>query len=84
MSHSIDKAAGVLLSQCIQDSINSLTVNIITDNSYNMASESALLEGLRKRVGSAMHITIRTVDQLEKNPSGKTPFIVSRIGHKFT
>lgn len=83
MSHSIDKAKGVVCSQCVQHRIDEIEVNIITDRSFDSYSETELIFGLRKRVGTEVKIKINRVDKLEKRPSGKTPFIISHLGNKF-
>lgn len=83
MSHSIDQARGVIMSQCIQESSDYLVVNVVTDHQYNEESEKNLEAGFRKRIGERMRIEIRVVTQLEKTASGKTPFIISRIGNQF-
>ena len=81
MSHSIDEAKGVVMSQCIQDSLDHIVVNIITDDTYTRHSEIALVNGLRKRLGHEITLDIERVDRLEKSRGGKTPFIVSKIGN---
>jgi len=83
MSHSIDKAKGVVSSQCVQHNINEIEVNIITDKGFDSYSETELLFGLRKRVGTDVRVRINKVDELEKRPSGKTPFIISHLGNEF-
>ncbi len=83
MSHSIDQAGGVILSQCIQESLTKITVNLIVDKDYNHQSQQNLESGFRKRLGNKMEISFKIVDQLEKIKSGKTPFIISKIGNKY-
>jgi phenylacetate-CoA ligase len=83
MSHSIDNAAGVIASQCVQTDMDTIDVRLRTDSSYNEASRLALEAGLRKRLGPQMTIRFHQVDDLEKRPSGKTPFIISKIGHTY-
>ncbi|MDD3050029.1 MAG: hypothetical protein PHR06_02675 [Candidatus Cloacimonetes bacterium] len=83
MSHSIDNAKGVVVSQCIQERIDKITVNLVVDHNYNRESEKALEMGLRKRLGQDIKLEFRIVTQLEKSKSGKTPFIISRIGNEF-
>ncbi|MCF7920344.1 MAG: hypothetical protein K9N06_10585 [Candidatus Cloacimonetes bacterium] len=79
MSHSVDKAKGVVMSQCVQDKIDHLIIRIIADSSYDADSQVALEAGLRKRVGNEMKLDFEIVSSLEKTPGGKTPFIISRI-----
>ncbi|MCF7911486.1 MAG: hypothetical protein K9M99_03080 [Candidatus Cloacimonetes bacterium] len=79
MSHSVDQAKGVIMSQCVQRAIDHLLVRIIVDESYDDKSQEALESGLRKRTGSAMKLDFEKVTQLEKTAGGKTPFIISKI-----
>ena len=83
MSHSIDNAKGVVCSQCIQDTIDHLYINIVIDDTFNDDSQKALEEGLRKRIGNEMKLDFKVVTQLEKSEGGKTPFIMSKIGNKY-
>jgi hypothetical protein len=63
--------------------MDTIDVRLRTDSSYNEASRLALEAGLRKRLGPQMTIRFHQVDDLEKRPSGKTPFIISKIGHTY-
>jgi len=83
MSHAIDNAKGVVVSQCIQDALNHVCINLVIDNTYNEESEKALERDLRKRLGDEMEIDFCIVPELEKRPGGKTPFILSKIGHQY-
>lgn len=81
MSHSIDNARGVVVSQCVQDALDHIYINLVVDNQYNEGSQKALERDLRKRLGEEMKIDFQLVSQLEKRTGGKTPFILSKIGH---
>jgi phenylacetate-CoA ligase len=81
MSHAIDAAGGVVMSQCVQDALDHIVVNVVADDSYSAASQQALIRGLRRRLGPAVALDVVRVDQLEKRPGGKTPFLVSKIGN---
>lgn len=83
MSHSMDQARGVKISQCVQDARDHICINLVVDDSYNEDSQQAMETDLRKRLGHEMTIDIRIVPQLEKRPGGKTPFILSKIGHHY-
>jgi len=83
LEHSVDNAKGVMLSQCVQDAGNHIYVNLIIDKAYNDESTKALERGLRQRLGDEIKIDFKIVDQLERNKSGKTPFIMSKIGHEY-
>lgn len=81
MSHAVDEARGVVMSQCIQDAADHIVVKVVADEAYTASSEEALIRGLRKRLGSAIDLAIVRVDELERRPGGKTPFIISKIGN---
>ena len=83
MSHSIDNGRGVIVSQCVQDALDHVYVNLVVDETYDEESQRALERDLRKRLGEEMQIDFRIVSQLEKRPGGKTPFILSKIGHEY-
>ena len=83
MSHSVDQAKGVIVSQCVQDALDHITFRLVVDHQYDQASQSALERGLRKRLGEKMKIDFKIVDELEKTTGGKTPFIRSIIGNQF-
>lgn len=80
MSHAIDEAAGVVMSQCVQEAVDRITVRVVADDTYDAVSEAALVAGLRKRLGDRIRLDVVRVDRLEKSRLGKTPFIISRIG----
>ncbi len=83
MSHSIDNAKGVICSQCIQNAIDRIDINLIIDDSFNESSRIALEKGLKKRLGNNIELNFKFVSQLEKKASGKTPFIISKIGNRY-
>ncbi len=83
MSHSIDSAKGVVCSQIIQNSLKQIDVNLVVDDLFNENSQIELEKGLRKRLGNQIKLEFHQVFQLEKRKSGKTPFIISRIGNEY-
>ncbi len=83
MSHSVDQAKGVIVSQCVQDELDHITFRIVVDSEYNNHSQIELEKGLRKRLGHEMKIDFEIVEELEKARGGKTPFIRSTIGNQF-
>ncbi len=83
MSHSVDQAKGVIVSQCVQDALDHITFRLVVDDQYSEVSQDALEQGLRKRIGSSMKIDFEIVDELEKTKGGKTPFIRSKIGNHY-
>ena len=83
MEHSIDKGRGIILSQCVQDAIDHIYVNLIVDEMFGEDSWNEIKSNLKKRLGGSMRFEFRIVDELEKNKGGKTPFILSKIGHSY-
>ncbi len=83
MSHSIDNGRGVVMSQCIQDALDHIDVNLVVDNQYNENSQQAIERDLRKRLGREMRIDFHIVPHLVKRDGGKTPFILSKIGRTY-
>jgi len=55
----------------------------VVDETYNEDSRIALEKGLRKRLGNKIKLIFKIVPQLGKSRSGKTPFIISKIGNKY-
>ena len=83
LEHSVDNAKGVVLSQCVQDAIDHIYVNLIVEKEFSEVSKMELEKGLRKRLGTEIKIDFRVVSELERSRSGKTPFIISKIGHEY-
>jgi phenylacetate-CoA ligase len=75
---------GIAASQYIQDALDHLYVNIIPGPDFEPESLNAVREALKQRLGSSMHIDFHIVEHLERRSqnSGKTPFLISRIGKK--
>ena len=65
LEHSVDNAKGVMQSQCVQDSVDGIYVNLVVDDSFNDDSIKALEEGLRKRLGDEIRIHFKQVDVLD-------------------
>ncbi len=83
LEHAADHSKGVNLSQCVQDAIDHIYVNLIIDETYTVDSANAFKEGLHQRLGNEIKIDFKIVTELEKNKSGKTPFIMSKIEHEY-
>jgi len=83
LEHSVDHAKGLILSQCVQDAIDHIYFNLVVDESFEPASGEAIEAGVRKRLGDRIRIDLRRVDELERSKSGKTPFVLSKIGREY-
>lgn len=83
LEHAVDNAKGVRLSQCVQDTVDHIYINMIVDETFTDESVHNFEQGLRLRLGDEIKIDFKVVEQLEKTKSGKTPFIISQIGHNY-
>jgi len=83
LEHAIDNSKGVILSQCVQDAVDHVYLNLIVDDTFNADSKVKLEKGLRDRLGNEIKINFKIVTELEKKKSGKIPFIMSKIGHDY-
>lgn len=83
MEHSIDKSVGVIMSQCVQDAIDHIYINLITDESFDPKYKDAILVALRKRIGNQIKVDFKIVSELEQTKGGKTPFILSKLGNNY-
>ncbi len=79
----ITYAKGVIASQLVQEEKDSITVNIVADDNFKDIYIDKIKEGLIKRIGTSLMINVKKVEELEKNKSGKAPFILSKIGNEF-
>ena len=79
----MDHGIGIAASQYIQDAPDHVYVNILPGPDFLPESLGEVEERLRKHLGAGMRVEIRTVEKLERRSggSGKTPFVISRIGN---
>lgn len=83
LEHAMDNTPGLIMSQFVQDAPDHIYVNVVTDEKFSEESFSILEKKLRKSLGNQIIIDFREVEQLERNPNGKTSFIISEIGNIF-
>lgn len=73
-------AKGIIAAQYIQDQPGRLNIHLIVDDTFNEDQYPMIEKGLVKRIGDSLQIKFKIVKELEKKGSGKTPFIINRIG----
>jgi phenylacetate-CoA ligase len=71
LDHAFKGRFDVAEAQILQEKHGALTVKVVPSSSYNVGSEASLRRGMRKLVGSSMHIHIELVDQIDREPNGK-------------
>ncbi len=67
--------------QMIQESKKLFTLKLVPKSNYDPAdfSEDALIADLKNWLGSDAEINIQLVEDIEKLPSGKRPYIINRL-----
>ena len=81
VSNAVEGIAGLVRMQVVQDALDSLRVNVVVDPRVGCIDEAQLMRNLRLRLSPDIAVTIRQVDDLERLPSGKTPFIIQHARH---
>ncbi|MCV2361756.1 hypothetical protein LNV08_22585, partial [Paucibacter sp. TC2R-5] len=79
LTHSTYGVAGLVRMQVVQDSLEYIKVNIVQDLCSGGVDTEKLLRNLRDFVPPDMKIEINIVDDIERLPSGKTPFVIQKI-----
>jgi phenylacetate-CoA ligase len=63
----------------IQNSVTSITVQLVTSSSNTVLLESDITEQFRRRLGNALVINFDHVSKIEREASGKFRYVVSQI-----
>ena len=69
-------------SQIIQEHLDHLVVKIVPSAQFTVDEERALVAGLTQRLGVGVHIEVRLVDDIPREPSGKYRWVISRVQHR--
>ena len=75
----IFEVPGIISAQYIQESTDSLRINLLTDDAFSMESIEQLKNNYLEYLGEPMTFDIQLVDELEERGSGKRPVIISRL-----
>ncbi|MGS0746156.1 phenylacetate--CoA ligase family protein [Syntrophomonas erecta subsp. sporosyntropha] len=78
LSHIIKPAIGVVKSQLIQDSVDSLLIHIIPDKNFKEESMKKVIENAKYYLGD-MKIDWKIVNELEKTSNGKIKHVLRKI-----
>lgn len=70
---------GVAQFKCVQHTRTVLEVQLVTDARWNESSRAAVLHGLRTRLGDNVEITLRMLDAISPEASGKHRYVVSHV-----
>ena len=70
---------GVLEFKFIQHSVSDVEILVVTDRHWTPAAAAAITSGTRERLGSDVRVTIREVDRIAAEQSGKYRYVVSHV-----
>lgn len=70
---------GIVQFKCIQHSVQALEVQLVTDAQWNEAAQQAVISGLRARLGSELQVTLRLLEDIPPEQSGKHRYVVSHV-----
>lgn len=82
VSNTLKKTKGIIKFQAIQDSLDEVSLLLIVDNSeYSKEIEKVFLKNWEERVGNKMLITIKYVESIPVEKSGKFRIVKNNIKH---
>lgn len=79
LTHAAYGVKGLVRMQVTQQVREAIDVHIVVDPRTGNIDQAQLMRNLRNFVPEDMRIVIRIVDELERLPSGKTPFVIQRL-----
>jgi len=70
---------GIAQFKCVQHEVDRMEVQVVPDACWNAASEVAVTAGLRARLGDALRVELRLLDDIPPEASGKHRYVVSHV-----
>ncbi|MBU1395459.1 MAG: phenylacetate--CoA ligase family protein [Gammaproteobacteria bacterium] len=70
---------GIAQFKCIQHALDRMEVQIVPDVDWNEAAREAVIAGLRARLGNALQVDLRMLDDIPPEASGKHRYVVSHV-----
>lgn len=70
---------GIAQFKCIQQALDRMEVQIVPDSDWNGAARDAVVAGLRARLGDALQVDLRMLDEIPPEASGKHRYVVSHV-----
>ena len=70
---------GIAQFKCIQHALDRMEVQIVPDVDWNKAAREAIVAGLRARLGDALQVDLRMLDDIPPEASGKHRYVVSHV-----
>jgi phenylacetate-CoA ligase len=75
--------AHIVEAQIVQDTVESVRVNVVTLPGWGPADERRLIDNLRLRLGPRIGIELQPVREIERTRNGKLQLVVSRVPLQF-
>lgn len=75
----INEVEGILLLQAVQDDLHELKISIVVDSRFNANQEKIFIMSLRRMVGQNIIITLKKVDDIPKEKSGKFRIVKNNL-----
>ncbi|MHB1187359.1 phenylacetate--CoA ligase family protein [Thiobacillus sp.] len=70
---------GIAQFKCIQHALDRMEVQIVPDANWNEAARHAVVAGLHARLGEALEVELRLLDEIPPEASGKHRYVVSHV-----
>jgi phenylacetate-CoA ligase len=79
LTHAAAGIKGLVRMQVLQDAADRATIRVVVDPRVGRIDEAQLLRNAYVWVPADMRLTVEVVDEMERLPSGKTPFVIRRF-----
>jgi len=70
---------GIAQFKCVQHAVDRMEVQIVPDANWNEAARNAVVTGLQDRLGDALKVELRMLDDIPPEASGKHRYVVSHV-----
>lgn len=82
VSNTLKDTKGIVRFQAVQDELNKIQLLVVKDNiTFDKSSERKFVQNWRDRIGYLMELTIKYVDQIPVEKSGKFRIVKNNIKH---
>jgi phenylacetate-CoA ligase len=79
ITNATDGIKGLVRMQVVQESPDAVRLLVVADPRIGRVNEAELIGNVRQWVPGDMRVTLENVEQIERFPSGKTPFVIRKI-----
>jgi phenylacetate-CoA ligase len=80
LDHVFKEQLDIAEAQIVQEDAEAIVVRVVPRPSFDWRSEQALRKALHSRLGEAIRIDIRLVDEIAREPNGKFRAVKSKVG----